>query len=84
MDTGIEIIVGFGVGILVSLTWYNIKLKKLLNELKVTDAQIEDLKRNIESYSKELDNLERSTELNLSEAKDQQAEIEKLISNLDS
>ena len=84
MDTGIKIIVGFGVGLLISFTWYNIKLKKLLNELKVTDAQIEDLKRNIESYSKELDNLEKSTEINISEAKDQQAEIEKLISKLDS
>ncbi len=73
-------------GLLVSLTYYNIKLTKMLKELEASSAQTEELKKKVESYSRAMDELQVSmniTKEDIEQAIKTQAEFEKLYKEVE-
>ena len=78
--------IGLCGGLLISLTYYNIKLTKMLKGLEDISVQGEELKKKVEAYSRAMDELQVSMDItkeDIEQAIKTQAEFEKLYKEVE-
>ena len=82
MNKLIFLAVGVGAGLLVSEIYYNIRLDKCLKEANENTERIEALTKQIDDWTKELEEIESARFEMHDTIKETQSEIEDLLSDL--